>query len=80
MAALDFLPSVAALTHIDVSFGTLSNLAALSATPLLVTFIADQNRIESIMAVPALANLETMSLNKNCLADTEVFVAEIQHR
>ena len=80
MAALAFLPDFASLTHIDVSFGTLSDFAALAQTPLLQTFIADQNEIESILAVPALENLTTMSLNKNCLSDTQVLVAEIQHR
>ena len=51
-----------------------------ASTPLLETFIADQNAIETVTAVPKLEELQTMSLNKNKIADAQMLVAEIQHR
>jgi hypothetical protein len=80
VSIFDFLPSMASLTHIDVSFGSLSECSALSETPLLETFIADQNLICTVTAVPKLRKLMTLSLNKNRIADTQVLVAELQHR
>ena len=59
-------------THVRHS-GRLRDLSALSVCTSLVSLVADQNELKNIDSLPELPSLETLSLNKNDVADLDRF-------
>eukprot|EP00755_Sulcionema_specki_P013909 Sspe_Gene.55283::Locus_30412_Transcript_1_1_Confidence_1.000_Length_971::g.55283::m.55283 len=74
------VPNSAAVTKLDVSQNSLSNIAGLEAFPKLTALILDNNTIESIENFPKLPNLLILWLNKNKITDLEHLLGVLRTR
>jgi hypothetical protein len=70
----------AKLKYLDLSFGSVRSLDALSHFPSLDTLVADQNSISSLSELPTLPELTTLSLNKNKVRDLAVVLQDAREK
>eukprot|EP00038_Savillea_parva_P026078 m.51249 g.51249 ORF g.51249 m.51249 type:complete len:1083 (-) comp7292_c0_seq1:177-3425(-) len=70
----------ATLTYLDISFGRVSSLAALTHFPALDTLVADSNAVTGLADVPTMTSLTTLSLNKNEVGDLAVFLKDARDK